>query len=179
MSKEISPDNPRRPAFYLTFWQLSTYDLSPPASRYDEECTVLRLLSRSEDSKFVIAERSADRVKHSTAPIHKERRNRINDVVSKLGQEFKEQTAARAFTIKRLAREKQHWFAHSEWIRIPGTVRAYVSFRPQGHRPCGVHHRVLHSATMLDLTNGRRLLCSVHQGDAPAGHSGLLYVADL
>ncbi len=37
-------------------------------------------------------------------------------VVSQLNQELKEQTAARAFTIKRLAREKQHWFAHSRYF---------------------------------------------------------------
>ncbi|PIL37228.1 hypothetical protein GSI_00921 [Ganoderma sinense ZZ0214-1] len=101
------------PAFYLTFWQLSTYDLSPPAARYDDECTTLRVLSRSEDSKSIIADRSADRAKRMTAVVHRERRNRINNVVTALSQEFKEQAAARAFTIKRLAREKQHWFAHN------------------------------------------------------------------
>nr|VWP00540.1 Palmitoyltransferase AKR1 (EC (Ankyrin repeat-containing protein AKR1) [Ganoderma boninense] len=101
------------PAFYLTFWQLSTYDLCPPATRYDEECATLRVLSRSEDSKSIIADRSADRAKRMTAVIHREKRNRINNVVTALSQEFKEQAAARAFTIKRLAREKQHWFAHN------------------------------------------------------------------
>ena len=113
---DILSDGVFRPAFYLTFWQLSTYDLSPPAARYDEECTALRTLSRDADSKYTAADRSADRAKRMTANIYRDRRNRINAVVSALSQEFKEQTANRAFTIKRLAREKQHWFAHSGLI---------------------------------------------------------------
>ncbi|CDO68724.1 hypothetical protein BN946_scf184652.g51 [Trametes cinnabarina] len=100
------------PAFYLTFWQLSTYDLSPPAAKYDEECATLRTLSRQEDSLYIAADRSSDRTKRMTATSHRDKRNRINAIVNALSQELKEQTAARAFTIKRLAREKQHWFAH-------------------------------------------------------------------
>lgn len=93
---------------------MSTYDLSPPAARYDEECATLRNLSKQEDAMYIAADRSADRAKRMTATVHRDRRNRINTVVSQLMQELKEQTAARAFTIKRLAREKQHWFAHSK-----------------------------------------------------------------
>ena len=104
------------PAFYLTFWQMSTYDLSPPAARYEEECSSLRALSRTEDSLYIAADRSPDRARRMTAAQHRDRRNRINMVVSQLNQELKDQTAARAFTIKRLAREKQHWFAHSRWL---------------------------------------------------------------
>ncbi|KAI0722891.1 transcription factor/nuclear export subunit protein 2-domain-containing protein [Earliella scabrosa] len=114
--RKIAPGNAAEvigPAFYLTFWQLSTYDLSPPAAKYDEECAALRTLSRSEDSKYIAADRSADRAKRMTATSHRDRRNRINAFVSQLSQELKEQTAARAFTIKRIAREKQHWFAHN------------------------------------------------------------------
>ncbi|RDX55708.1 hypothetical protein OH76DRAFT_1461168 [Lentinus brumalis] len=114
--KKIAPGNAAEiigPAFYLTFWQMSTYDLSPPAARYDEECATLRALSRTEDSLYIAADRSADRARRMTATVHRDRRNRINMVVSQLNQELKEQTAARAFTIKRLAREKQHWFAHN------------------------------------------------------------------
>ncbi|KAL0580932.1 THO2 plays a role in transcriptional elongation [Marasmius crinis-equi] len=79
------------PGFYLTFWQLSTYDLSPPGSRYDHAVSDLRSEIRKEDSKFNAADRSADHT---------------------LTQEFKEQTISRAFTLKRLAREKQHWFPY-------------------------------------------------------------------
>ncbi|KAG6378421.1 transcription factor/nuclear export subunit protein 2-domain-containing protein [Boletus reticuloceps] len=102
------------PAFYLTFWQLSMYDLSPPAARYDEEGAALRTLSRQEDAKYISADRSSDRAKRLTASSHRARRDRCNAFVNTLAQEFKEQTASRVFTLKRLAREKQHWFAHVE-----------------------------------------------------------------
>lgn len=99
-----------RPGFYVTFWQLSTYDLTPPGAKYDEEGLALRTLSRREDAKYIAADRSADRVLRQTATNHRQRRQRYNDFVNHLAQEYKEQAASRAFTIKRLAREKQHWF---------------------------------------------------------------------
>ncbi|KAL6309570.1 transcription factor/nuclear export subunit protein 2-domain-containing protein [Sparassis latifolia] len=114
--KKIAPGNAAEimgPGFYLTFWQLSTYDLTPPAARYDEECAALRALSRQEDARYNAADRSSDRAKRLTAANHRDRRNRYNTYVNLLGQELKEQTAARVFTIKRLAREKQHWFSHN------------------------------------------------------------------
>ncbi|KAG2361997.1 transcription factor/nuclear export subunit protein 2-domain-containing protein [Suillus spraguei] len=102
------------PGFYLTFWQLSMYDLAPPAARYDEECAALRTLSRQEDSKYIAADRSPDRTKRLSAGSHRAKRDRYNAFVNTLAQEFKEQTASRVFTMKRLAREKHHWFAHTE-----------------------------------------------------------------
>ncbi|KIK99679.1 hypothetical protein PAXRUDRAFT_822444 [Paxillus rubicundulus Ve08.2h10] len=102
------------PGFYLTFWQLSMYDLAPPAARYDEEGAALRTLSRQEDAKYISADRSSDRAKRLTASSHRAKRDRCNAFVNTLAQEFKEQTASRVFTLKRLAREKQHWFAHVE-----------------------------------------------------------------
>ena len=107
-----------RPGFYVTFWQLSTYDLSPPAARYDEEGAALRALSRQEDSKYIAADRSSDRMKRPTASIHRARRDRYNLFVNTLAQEFKEQTTSRVFTMKRLAREKLHWFAHCRSLRF-------------------------------------------------------------
>ena len=101
------------PAFYLTFWQLSTYDLSPPGPRYDEEQAALRTLSRQEDSKYAAAERSSDRTIRATAAAHRQKRDRYSSYVHKLAQEYKNQATARAFTIKRLQQEKNHWFAGS------------------------------------------------------------------
>ncbi|PFH52601.1 hypothetical protein AMATHDRAFT_74079 [Amanita thiersii Skay4041] len=101
------------PGFYTTFWQLSTYDLTPPASKYDEEGAALRTLSRQEDSKYISADRSPDRVKRMSASTHRTRRDRYNAYVNLLAQEFKEQAISREYTIRRLAREKQYWFAHS------------------------------------------------------------------
>jgi len=88
------------------------YDIAPPSSKYNEEGAKLRALSRQEDSKFNVADRSADRTKRSTATTHRTRRDRYNTFVNILAQEFKEQTISRQFTIRRLAKEKQYWFAH-------------------------------------------------------------------
>jgi THO complex subunit 2 len=100
---------------------LSTYDLTPPAAKYDEEGAALRTLSRQEDAKCVAADRSSDRAKRQTAASHRAKRDRYNAYVNALAQEFKEQTISRAFTMKRLARERQHWFSH-------GTNQSLVSY---------------------------------------------------
>ncbi|KAI0254213.1 transcription factor/nuclear export subunit protein 2-domain-containing protein [Lactifluus subvellereus] len=100
------------PGFYLTFWQLSTYDLAPPAARYEEEGAVLRSLSRQEDSKYTMADRSSDRTKRQGAQAHRARRDRYAQFAQTLAQELKTQAASRRFTIKRLAKEKTHWFSH-------------------------------------------------------------------
>lgn len=102
----------------MTFWQLSTYDLTPPGAKYDEEGSTLRALSRQEDSKYISADRSADRTKRLTASSHRARRGRYNDFVNLLAQEYKEQAASRVFTIKRLTREKQHWFAGGKRVAL-------------------------------------------------------------
>jgi THO complex subunit 2 len=116
-SNFVLPANiPARPAFYLTFWQLSTYDISPPDVRYAEETATLRTLSRQEESKYNAAERSSQRGMRSVAAAHKAKRDRYNMFVTQLNEEFKEQITSRAFTVKRLAREKQYWFSGSEFI---------------------------------------------------------------
>ena len=102
------------PGFYLTFWQLSMYDLAPPTARYTEEGLNLRNLSRQEDSKYISADRSSDRARRLVAPIHRQRRDKFNSYANLLSEELKEQSASRSFTIKRLAREKLSWFAHCE-----------------------------------------------------------------
>jgi THO complex subunit 2 len=101
-----------RPGFYLTFWQLSTYDLAPPASRYEEEGAALRALSRQEDSKYNMADRSSDRTKRQGAQAHRARRDRYAQFAQTLAQELKTQAASRRYTIKRLGKEKTHWFSH-------------------------------------------------------------------
>jgi THO complex subunit 2 len=122
-----------RPGFYVTFWQLSTYDLAPPGSKYDEEGAALRTLSRSEDSKYIAADRSADRAKRLTAGTHRSKRDRYNIFVNTLAQEFKEQTVSREFTMKRLGREKQHWFAHCKFVpRSVCRSNTYLYLGPKG-----------------------------------------------
>lgn len=78
----------------------------------------MRALARSEESMANLASRSSDREKRNTAGPHRDRQRKIEGVMAMLRSELKDQTASRSFTIKRLAREKQHWFAHSERSEI-------------------------------------------------------------
>ncbi|CAL1701359.1 unnamed protein product [Somion occarium] len=122
--KKIAPGNAADvigPGFYLTFWQMSTYDISPPSERYQDESLQLRDLSHKEDMAYLAADRSSDRAKRLMASNHRERRNRINTVVAALSEEAKQQTVSRMFTIKRLAREKSHWFAHGPRAHVLAT----------------------------------------------------------
>lgn len=116
------------------------YDLSPPAARYDEEGAALRTLSRQEDSKYIAADRSSDRAKRLTASSHRAKRDRCNAFVNTLAQELKEQTASRVFTLKRLAREKQHWFAHGEFGSSPALQVAYDLRSREPVRSSGICH---------------------------------------
>ncbi|KAG7448931.1 uncharacterized protein BT62DRAFT_653210 [Guyanagaster necrorhizus] len=127
--KGIAPEraiNTIGPGFYLTFWQLSTYDLSPPMAKYDEEGAALRALSHQEDSRYVAADRSADRQKRLTAAAHRSKRDRYNQLVNTLNRELKQQIISREYTQKRLAQEKQHWFAHLSSRRNLALVEAML-----------------------------------------------------
>lgn len=98
--------------FYTTFWQLSTYDLSPPLSKYEEEMASLKSSSRSEDQALSRAEKSSDRITRQQSSTYRQRRDRYNDFAQTLSQEVKDQSLMRAATIRRMSREKQHWFEH-------------------------------------------------------------------
>ncbi|KAI0032028.1 transcription factor/nuclear export subunit protein 2-domain-containing protein, partial [Vararia minispora EC-137] len=101
------------PGFYITFWQLSTYDLSPPTARYDETLTSLRTLLKEEGEKLRVAERSSSRSLRITANGHRQRQTRLNEFIQTLMTEIKEQAASRVFTLKRLAMEHPAWFSPS------------------------------------------------------------------
>lgn len=70
------------------------------------------------------AEHSKSWHDRATAYKHRDKRNRYNAFIDILRDEFKQQLAARFFTIKRLAREKQHWFAHS---MFPSVIQCAAS----------------------------------------------------
>ncbi len=72
--KSTNTNLDKSPGFYVTFWQLSTYDLIPLDAKYDEEGSALRALSRREDYKYIAADRSSDRAKSLTASSHRVRR---------------------------------------------------------------------------------------------------------
>lgn len=99
---------------------MSTYDISPPITKYEEENANLRALSRQEDAKYISADRSSDRTKRQTAIVHRNRRERYNMFTGYLATESKQQMIAMSYTKKRLAREKQHWFPHSMFQSLSG-----------------------------------------------------------
>jgi THO complex subunit 2 len=90
--------------FYVTFWQLSLYDITIPGKAYEDE------LSRQHKRMAVI---SADRTDISVAGTRRkeaEKKN-ISDLVDRLLKENKDHLKAFAESKARLQREKDQWFA--------------------------------------------------------------------
>ena len=167
----------RRPGFYLTFWQLSTYDISPPLAKYEEETANLRALSRQEDSKYISADRSSDRMKRLSAGQHRNKRDRYNTFANLLTQESKDQVIAIGYTKKRMVKERSLWFAHSKrhrhscwfWYRSFGRSK-------RGCHPCHGPRGTLFPPSSVDFSYGRGLLLPDHQSHALVRHAGILYL---
>jgi THO complex subunit 2 len=99
-----------RPAFYMTFWQLSISDLSCPSQQYEEQNAIVKKLSSDEQQLLNDAERIGSR---SKASIHRAKRDRYNAHAAALTMERMEQIKFKQFVSRRLNSEKTHWFAHS------------------------------------------------------------------
>lgn len=132
---------------------MSTYDISPPTERYHEESSQLRDLSRKENERYNALERSHDKRLRAEALISKEKRERINRVIQELSEEAKVQTTSRMFTIKRLAREKNHWFSHGVL-----TIDPYYSFGYLDRYLIGPPARILAAALTEHCIHPRCLL---------------------
>jgi Transcription factor/nuclear export subunit protein 2 len=130
---------------------MSLYDINPPFSRYDQENTRLRTLSKeANDNILALKDVSAN----------KARRERLNSTIDSLSREMRDHIIAREFTIKRLQREKSHWFNVTGTVMHDQNLRLLTSdlyLRPR--RFSSTNYSVLHSSTFLDLAYGRRLLC--------------------
>ena len=90
--------------FYVTFWQLSLYDITIPGKSYEDE------LSRQHKKMASI---SADRTDVSVAGTRRketEKKN-ISELVDRLLKENKDHLKAFAESKARLQREKDQWFA--------------------------------------------------------------------
>jgi THO complex subunit 2 len=92
----------RSPGFYVTFWQMSTYDLTPVARHTDREVTKINALLKS------------------STPREKRVEDHLNETRNALVQELKEQIENRTATQDRLSREKAHWFS-------PGMCHARIT----------------------------------------------------
>lgn len=91
-------------SFYLTFWQLSLGDMHVPTHTYEKENDKLRHKS---------AALSSDRsdVSHSGLRLKEQNKKVMSDLQDRLTTECKEQIQLYSNTRKRLAKEKDHWFA--------------------------------------------------------------------
>jgi THO complex subunit 2 len=90
--------------FYLTFWQLSLYDVSVPTKSYDEEATRLK-------SKLINAR--DDRSDPSQAGLAKKERDKklYLETQDRLHVEMREHIRSFSETKSRLRKEKDYWFA--------------------------------------------------------------------
>lgn len=81
---------------------MSLYDINPPFSRYDQENTRLRTLSKEANDNILV---------QKEVSVSKVRRERLNSTLEALSKEMRDHILYREFTIKRLQREKLYWFA--------------------------------------------------------------------
>ena len=89
-----------RAPFYVTFWQLSMYDINPPVARYAQEQDALKKL----------IDRSSQRDTNETDSEHRRSKELQNSTYQALVKEVHAQLTAHEITRERLHREKAHWF---------------------------------------------------------------------
>jgi len=101
---------------------MSTYDLSYPIDKYEEQGKHLRAESRKAEGELTIAEKRGDRTAMS---IHRQRRDRLNKYSSLLTDEAKQQIDAHDFATKRMREERSHWFAHGVLLFLFVSLRKH------------------------------------------------------
>ncbi|TDL29757.1 hypothetical protein BD410DRAFT_710827 [Rickenella mellea] len=128
--KKVAPGNTYDvvgPGFYLTFWQMSSYDIFFPKDKYDDAEKLLSASSELYYSKYRAAERSYEKSTRQQATNHRNQRDRFQLTITELQKEKALQEAVVKFTNDeggRLDREKQHWFSHVVGL---GKVTTFVS----------------------------------------------------
>jgi THO complex subunit 2 len=91
------------PQFYVTFWQLSLYDIYIPHSRYQDQI---------KKEKQAIHALENDRDESSNANRRRRERERCLDNISHLEKELNIQNENNKKVIARLKKEKDYWFAN-------------------------------------------------------------------
>lgn len=92
------------PQFYVTFWQLSLYDIFVPVDQYKAEIAKL---------KQAVVNMDNDRAHYGPTAQAKRGRDRERLLISaaRLDLEMKNQLTNHKHVMERLKRESQHWFA--------------------------------------------------------------------
>jgi THO complex subunit 2 len=85
--------------FFVTFWQLTLYDIVYPKERYDAELGRLTALQREVNTSATMKADDKERfAKH------------VLDLAKRLAEEASHHSLARNATSRRLLREARHWF---------------------------------------------------------------------
>ena len=89
--------------FFVTFWQLSLYDISVPKSRYQSEI---------EKQVAIISKLEANRLEMSTAAVAKRKRDKecASALINSFEEELKSQESNYKKVLQRIDAEKDKWF---------------------------------------------------------------------
>lgn len=86
--------------FFVTFWQLTLYDIVYPKERYDAEFVRLTALQREASASSTLKPDDKDRFTKN-----------VIDLAKRLAEEASHHALSRNATSRRLLREAKHWFA--------------------------------------------------------------------
>lgn len=108
------------PGFFVTFWQLSLYDILVPMERYQNEVDRLKGIVRELDAVIRAAVPSfpgqlVDKAAEAEA---KRAQDRCMQTIQALNSELKLHTVAYEATRKRLLAEKNQWFSKHQCSQI-------------------------------------------------------------
>lgn len=103
------------PGFFVTFWQLSLYDILIPMERYQNEVDRLNGIVRELDSalRATVPSYPGQLIDKAGEAEKKKARDRCMQTIQELNTELKAHTEAYEATRKRLSTEKAHWFSTS------------------------------------------------------------------
>ena len=103
--------------FYVTFWQLSIYDVFVPMASYESEISGItsQILALDKDRS-----NSSQRTK-------REERERLMALSEKLSSELKAHIRNHHITRKRLSTERDHWFT-DERFKAPDIVNNFIQY---------------------------------------------------
>ncbi|OCB90862.1 hypothetical protein A7U60_g1886 [Sanghuangporus baumii] len=171
--KQISPGNTVDvigPGFYLSFWQMSSYDLYYPKDKYSEMERSLLAASDSLTTKARQAERSTDRSTRASATGFRAQRDRYISAITELRKEKTVQESVFRYTTGeggRLEREKKYWFSHVASGNVKGGtfIRSFIEH-------C-IQPRCLLSP--MDAVYCARLIRTLHARGTPGFHTLMCY----
>ena len=90
-------------SFYMTFWQLSLYDIQVPTKSYEEEVTRLK-------TKWIAVKDDRSDMTAAGGLRKEKEKKHLTDIQDRLRDELKGHIQAFSRTKSRLLKEKDHWF---------------------------------------------------------------------